>query len=89
MTMRLVLTTLSAVLMLGACSEIGTEAPADGEVFDAPLPGLTPEELAAFLKGDEVFGSAFSPARGLGPIFNNVSCARATVATAAVGLRTP
>ncbi|MCZ6754336.1 MAG: thiol oxidoreductase [Gemmatimonadetes bacterium] len=75
MTMRLVLTTLSAVLMLGACSEIGTEAPADGEVFDAPLPGLTPEELAAFLKGDEVFGSAFSPARGLGPIFNNVSCA--------------
>ena len=75
MTVRLMLTALSMALMLGACGEIGTEAPADGETFDAPLPGLTPEELAAFLKGDEQFGFAFSSAIGLGPIFNNVSCA--------------
>ena len=75
MSMRLTLMALSMALMLAACSEIGTEAPADGETFDAPLPGLTPEELAAFLKGDEQFGFAFSPVIGLGPIFNNVSCA--------------
>ena len=73
--MRLALTAISMVMLMGACGEIGTEAPADGETLDGPLPGLTPEELAAFLKGDEQFGFAFAPALGLGPIFNNVSCA--------------
>jgi CxxC motif-containing protein (DUF1111 family) len=58
-----------------ACGELGTEAPADGDVLDAPLPGLTPEELAAFLRGDAQFGKEFSPVEGLGPIFNNVACA--------------
>ena len=64
------------VLLAGAaCNEFGTEAPDDADLFDAPLPGLTPEELAAFVRGDEQFGVAFVPATGLGPIFNNVSCA--------------
>lgn len=43
--------------------------------MDSPVPGLTSEELAAFIRGDEAFGRAFTPAEGLGPIFNNVSCA--------------
>lgn len=73
--MRIAYTALAAVVLLGACGDLGTEAPADGETLDAPLPGLTPEELAAFLKGDQQFGFAFAPALGLGPIFNNVSCA--------------
>lgn len=61
--------------MLGACGDLLTEAPADGDVFDAPLPGLTPAELAAFGRGDAEFERRFAPATGLGPIFNNVSCA--------------
>jgi CxxC motif-containing protein (DUF1111 family) len=44
-------------------------------VLDGPLPGLTDAELAAFIRGDEGFGRAFAPSEGLGPIFNNVSCA--------------
>lgn len=66
----------AAVLVVaGACADLTTEAPLEGDVFDGPLPGLTLEELAAFVRGDEEFGRAFSPAEGLGPIFNNVSCA--------------
>jgi CxxC motif-containing protein (DUF1111 family) len=44
-------------------------------LFDAPLDGLSAEELRAFVRGDEEFGRRFAPASGLGPIFNNVSCA--------------
>lgn len=67
---------LAAVLVVAAaCDALLTEAPDDADLFDAPLPGLTPEELEVFLRGDEEFGRAFAPATGLGPIFNNVSCA--------------
>ena len=58
-----------------ACSDLTTEAAPDGDVFDAALPGLTADELAAFVRGDEEFGRRFAPSTGLGPIFNNVSCA--------------
>jgi len=62
-------------LMLVACSDLLTSAPDAGDVFDGPLDGLSPTELAAFVRGDEEFGRRFSPAVGLGPIFNDVSCA--------------
>jgi CxxC motif-containing protein (DUF1111 family) len=52
-----------------------TEAPEDGDVFDAPIEGLSDSEMSAFIRGDEEFGRRFSAASGLGPIFNNVSCA--------------
>jgi CxxC motif-containing protein (DUF1111 family) len=58
-----------------ACSVLTTEAPADGDVFDAPIDGLSAFELAAFARGDAEFEQRFSPSTGLGPIFNNVSCA--------------
>ena len=58
-----------------ACSDLLTSAPSDADLFDAPLEGLTTEEQAAFVRGDVEFGRRFSPASGLGPIFNNVSCA--------------
>jgi CxxC motif-containing protein (DUF1111 family) len=54
---------------------VTTTLPPDGDLFDAPLPGLTADELAAFVRGDGEFGRRFAPATGLGPIFNNVSCA--------------
>lgn len=62
-------------LSLGACDKLTTQAADPGDIFDGPLPGLTREELAAFIRGDEAFGRQFSPNEGLGPIFNNVSCA--------------
>lgn len=57
-----------------ACAELFTEPAFDGDVFDSPVPGLTPSELAAFTRGDAEFGRNFAPTTGLGPIFNNVSC---------------
>jgi CxxC motif-containing protein (DUF1111 family) len=65
-----------AGLLVGglSCSDLLTGAPDPGEVFDSPLDGLTAAEQAAFVRGDAGFGRRFSPATGLGPVFNNVSC---------------
>lgn len=65
---------ISMAPAFGACSDLVTEAPRDEDLFDAPLPGLSTEEQAAFAEGDEQFGVRFRPADGLGPIFNDVSC---------------
>ena len=66
---------LGLLSILAACGELFTSAPADADLFDAPLEGLTTEERAAFVRGDAEFGRRFSASTGLGPVFNNVSCA--------------
>jgi CxxC motif-containing protein (DUF1111 family) len=66
---------LAFAIAAGACDQLTTVAPADGDLFDAPVEGLTPAELAAFARGDAEFGRQFAPNTGLGPIFNDVSCA--------------
>jgi CxxC motif-containing protein (DUF1111 family) len=66
---------LCAAVAIAACDQLTTVGPADGDLFDAPIVGLTDAELAAFARGDEEFGRQFSPNTGLGPIFNDVSCA--------------
>lgn len=70
----LALALVGAAVVL-ACAQLSTEAAADGDVFDAPIDGLTTAEAAAFARGDAEFARRFAPATGLGPIFNNVSCA--------------
>ena len=72
LTRRSWITLLSAAL---GCSDLTTEATSPDDVFDASLPGLTTDELAAFVRGDAEFERRFAPSTGLGPIFNNVSCA--------------
>ncbi|MBC7977569.1 MAG: thiol oxidoreductase, partial [Myxococcales bacterium] len=57
-----------------ACGDLFTEPTLSGEVFDAPVPGLTDAEMAAFARGDAEFSRRFAPNTGLGPIFNNSSC---------------
>ncbi|HSA55322.1 MAG TPA: di-heme oxidoredictase family protein [Gemmatimonadaceae bacterium] len=68
---------LSVVLLLSAaaCSDLLTSAPDGGDLFDSPLEGLTDSEMLAFARGDREFGRRFAPISGLGPIFNDVSCA--------------
>jgi CxxC motif-containing protein (DUF1111 family) len=39
-----------------------------------PVDGLTDDELAAFLAGEEIFLKRFTPEEGLGPFYNAVSC---------------
>jgi CxxC motif-containing protein (DUF1111 family) len=65
---------LSSVTALG-CDQLTTVGPQDGDVFDAPVEGLSDAEMAAFARGDGEFERQFSPNTGLGPIFNDVSCA--------------
>jgi CxxC motif-containing protein (DUF1111 family) len=57
------------------CEKLLTTKPDPGERFDAPLPGLDNGELGDFQDGHVQFRKAFSIADGLGPVFNNVSCA--------------
>lgn len=62
------------------CSELLTEAPDAGDVFDGPLPGLTRDQMRTFLEGDENFGIVFTEADGLGPIFVRGSCSHCHIA---------
>ncbi len=62
-------------LLLGGCDLVNPQAAEPGDVFDGPLPGLSAVEMRAFVDGDRAFERQFSPAEGLGPIFNNTSCA--------------
>src|SRR5689334_7538392 len=68
-----------AICVLGlhalGCQKLLTTKPDPGDRFDAPLPGLGNGELGDFQAGHTQFRKAFSIDEGLGPIFNNVSCA--------------
>jgi CxxC motif-containing protein (DUF1111 family) len=65
---------LVALVIVG-CSNLLTTEPAPGERFDQPLAGLSNGELGDFQDGHTQFRKAFTINEGLGPIFNNVSCA--------------
>jgi CxxC motif-containing protein (DUF1111 family) len=66
---------VTTLLVSTACDFLLTGPPDDADLFDAPIPGLTPEEERVFAAGDAGFGQRFSPLTGLGPIFNAASCA--------------
>src|SRR5688572_15350982 len=66
---------LLALALFAACSDLLTSAPDAADVFDGPVDGLSGAELAAFTRGDTEFGRRFAVSTGLGPIFNDVSCA--------------
>jgi CxxC motif-containing protein (DUF1111 family) len=50
-------------------------SPAAAADFGDPLRGLTPEQLQRFTDGRDAFEEVEGPADGLGPVFNNTSCA--------------
>lgn len=61
----------------GAAAMVGmicVAAAARGDFGDA-LPGVSPTESQAFSSGRTAFATAETPAEGLGPVFNDVSCA--------------
>lgn len=60
-------------------------APTDRAGFGAPLAGLSDDQLGDFLDGREDFRQAETPATGLGPIFNDVSCVACHNASATGG----
>lgn len=60
----------SLVLLLIGCAP----EPPDNEHLEGPIDGLTDEQVHAFVTGDEIFESFFTPQDGLGPRFNQASC---------------
>lgn len=58
-----------------SCQKFLPAAPADDKILDGPLSGLTPEQLAIFIKGDIAFNDEiFTTQKGLGPMFVATSC---------------
>lgn len=57
-----------------SCSELLTEAPKENEVLDGQIAGLSGAQARAHIAGDEAFAELFTPATGLGPVFNQTSC---------------
>lgn len=55
-----------------AANTLSRGKPAPGD----PLPFLSPAQLALFNRGMAVFATEFTPATGLGPLFNSTSCAQ-------------
>ena len=70
----IVAVSLFPLLALG-CDSLLTSPPGHGERFDQPIDGLDNGELGRFQRGDTQFQRGFSIAEGLGPVFNNRSCA--------------
>lgn len=62
-------------ISLFSCDELIPQAPADDQLLDGPVEGLTYEESRQFLAGDVAFNDEiFSSVTGLGPIFVATSC---------------
>jgi len=66
---------LALALGVAGCDAVFTAAPDPADVLDGAMEGLTLAEHAAFVAGDARFEERFTVRSGLGPIFNNVSCA--------------
>ncbi|SFA99208.1 CxxC motif-containing protein, DUF1111 family [Flavobacterium swingsii] len=62
------------IVILSSCEESYVAVPADDEVLDGTVDGLSTEELARFLKGDVAFNEVFTRETGLGSTFVSTSC---------------
>lgn len=63
------------IVVLVSCSKILPKAPADNDLLDGPMEGLSSEELNRFIRGDKAFNDEiFTQETGLGPLFVTSSC---------------
>ncbi|HYD21486.1 MAG TPA: di-heme oxidoredictase family protein [Flavipsychrobacter sp.] len=75
-------TLLTYILALGlgfitiqSCKKLEPNAPAEAEILDGPVAGLTGEQNEMFLRGDIAFNDeVFTKESGLGPLFVSTSC---------------
>lgn len=66
---------VAAVIIIQACTKLQPSAPADDELLDGPVAGLTYEQNRQFLAGDIAFNDeVFTEQAGLGSIFVATSC---------------
>lgn len=70
-----VLLLVLAIAFYVSCTKISPKSPADDEILDGPLSGLTYEQNRQFLAGDVAFNDeVFTTQTGLGSIFVATSC---------------
>jgi len=70
--------TMASTCAAMGCALLATMATApaaSGTELGDPLPGLTDEELADFFEGQEEFEEEETTESGIGPVFNDISCA--------------
>src|SRR6478609_8587509 len=71
-------TVILVAFMLGgviSCSEFFPPTPANDQLLDGPVDGLSADEHIQFMAGDAAFNDQiFTPATGLGPLFVATSC---------------
>jgi CxxC motif-containing protein (DUF1111 family) len=66
---------VTTVLTMAGCELFEPAAPADDELLDGPINGLSEAENRIFLRGDIAFNDeVFTPNSGLGPLFVATSC---------------
>ncbi len=67
---------LAGLLALGpGCEKTFPDAPADADLLDGPVEGLSNDQARQFLAGDIAFNTEiFTAATGLGPLFVATSC---------------
>ncbi len=66
---------ITSIVLIQACSKLAPAAPADNELLDGPVPGLSYEQNRQFLAGDVAFNDEiFTTQTGLGSIFVATSC---------------
>ena len=64
-----------AVTLIVSCEKLLPAAPADDEVLDGPIDGLSNQQLAQHAAGDAAFtDQIFTPETGLGSVFVATSC---------------
>ncbi|TGD57785.1 c-type cytochrome [Flavobacterium humi] len=68
------ITLILSVGLLVSCEPSYVDVPNDDEILDGTIEGLSPEELARFLKGDAAFNEVFTRETGLGSTFVSTSC---------------
>lgn len=67
---------LCLIALMQACSKLEPLAPADNELLDGPIEGLSKEQNRQFLAGDVAFNDEiFTAQNGLGSAFVATSCA--------------
>ena len=73
--MKHILIFTGLLILLVSCEKILPSAPADDELLDGPVEGLTGAQTAQFLRGDIAFNDeVFTSETGLGSIFVATSC---------------
>jgi CxxC motif-containing protein (DUF1111 family) len=70
-----IISVICVIILIASCEKILPGGPADDQILDGPVDGLTNAQSAQFLKGDAAFNNEiFTAATGLGSIFVASSC---------------